>query len=283
RNRADQRVDALEIVDQVDVQRAGLDALHGVPGQPLQVSGGVLELQVAEARLFLDELLRITYRAVEEHGHAEAQVVHQPCVQVADLGHAGFGERASLADFLVLDVVDDSLDRVADLLHADREADDVRPAAALVLVQGLARNLDQVVLDCRIQVVDGVVQIAHLFRELQVVGLDHVQHAAQHPFDDIGQVQVLSGGTGEGERRRRQRRRVEIPSNVRGAAFRLRQPASHGACYAAGEAEEQQRYPEVQGEMEHDHRDRVVAEVWPDVDAPQSDNGRGQRDARGPE
>ena len=101
--------------------------------------------------------LRIAHVAVEEHAHAQAQVGQQPFVQVADLGHAGVAEAAALADLLVLDVLHHALDDVADLLHVDREADDVGPAPAFALGQRLARDLRQVELDRRVQPVDRVV------------------------------------------------------------------------------------------------------------------------------
>jgi hypothetical protein len=74
-----------------------------------------------------------------------------------------------LLDLLVLDVDQHALDDVADLLHVDGEADDVGPAAAFFLGQRLARDLGQVVLDRRIELVDGVVHLAQFFGQLEVV------------------------------------------------------------------------------------------------------------------
>ena len=177
-----------------------------VVAQAREVRGGVVVLEVAEARLLLEQPLRVAHVAVEEHAHAQPQVVEQPRVQLADLGHAGVGEAAALLDLLVLDVLQDALDDVADLLHVDREADDVGPAPALLLAQRLARDLGQVVLDRRIELVDGVVELAQLLGQPQVVVADHRQHAAQHGLDDVGLVQRLARRAGDGQRRRGQRR-----------------------------------------------------------------------------
>ena len=94
-----------------------------------------------------------------------------------DLGHAGFREVALRLDLLVLDVDQHALDDVADLLHVDREADDVGPAPAFFLAQRLARDLGQVVLDGRVQLVDRVVELAQFCGQAQVVVLDDVEHA----------------------------------------------------------------------------------------------------------
>src|SRR6186997_1500400 len=54
---ADVRVDPLEVADQVEVERARLDALRGVLAQAGDVVGGVLVLEVAEVRLLLEQPL----------------------------------------------------------------------------------------------------------------------------------------------------------------------------------------------------------------------------------
>src|SRR5687767_8364635 len=47
-DRADVRVDALEVVDDVEVQRARLDRLHRLPRQALEMRVGVLLLELAQ-------------------------------------------------------------------------------------------------------------------------------------------------------------------------------------------------------------------------------------------
>ena len=116
----------------------------------------------------------------------------------------------------------DALDDVADLLHVDGEADDVGPAPAFLLAQRLARDLGQVVLDGRVELVDRVVELAQFLGQPQVVVLDHAQHAEQHGLDDVGLVQRLARGAGDGQRRRGQRRRVQV----------VRPAGHHGACPA---------------------------------------------------
>src|SRR5262245_31616806 len=80
-DRTDVRIDALQVADQVEVQRAGLDALRGVVLQPRDVAGCVLVLQVAEARLLLQQLACVAHVALEEHAHRQPQVGHQALVQ----------------------------------------------------------------------------------------------------------------------------------------------------------------------------------------------------------
>ena len=157
-DRADVRVDAAQVGGEVEVQRRGLDAVLRQAGEPREVGVGVDALQIAEQHLLRQELLRSGEVAGQEHRQAELQVGVQPRVQVADLGHARLGEAAALVDHLVLDVDDDPLDDVAHLLHVDGERDDVGPAPALLHLQRLPRDLRQVELGRRVQVVDGVVQ-----------------------------------------------------------------------------------------------------------------------------
>ncbi len=77
-------------------------------------------------------------------------------------------------------------------------------------VQRFARDLRQVELDRRVEVVDDVVHLAQALGELAVVGLEHRQHAGQHLLDDVADAQRLARGVGDGERRRVERGRVEV-------------------------------------------------------------------------
>ena len=225
----------------------------GVVAQPGDVVGGVLVLEVAEVRLLLEQPLGVAHVAVEEHAHRQAQVGEQPLVQVDDLAHAGLGEAARLLHQLVLDVLQDALDDVADLLHVDRERDDVGPAAALLLRERLARDLRQVELDRRIELVDRVVELAQLLRELQVVLAQHRQDAAQHGLDDVGLVQRLARGARDRERRHVEGERVEMArAQAAGARMRVGQPAVDGAADQPGEADEEHGEDEVEGEVEAD-------------------------------
>ena len=104
------RIDALQVADEVQVQRAGFYALRRVVLQPGDVLGRIVVLQVAKACLLFEQLARIAQVAVEEYAHAQAQVGNQPLVQVADLGHAGVRQAPVRADLLVFDVLQHSFD-----------------------------------------------------------------------------------------------------------------------------------------------------------------------------
>ena len=91
---------------------------------------------------------------------------------------------------------------VNDTMSAQR-----RPSA---LVERLARDLRQVELDRRVQLVHHVVQLAQPLRERAVVGSQHGQHAGEHLLDGVADAQRLAGGQRDRQRRRRNRGRVEI-------------------------------------------------------------------------
>ena len=76
-----------------------------LPASRREMRVGVRALEIAEQHLLREQLLRALQVAVQEHRQAEPQVGDQPRVQVADLGHAGFGEVAALVDLLVLESV----------------------------------------------------------------------------------------------------------------------------------------------------------------------------------
>ncbi|KAF5305017.1 hypothetical protein FQA39_LY18984 [Lamprigera yunnana] len=247
-DRAQQRVDAFQVADQVDVQRAGFDALQGVVRQALQVRCRVGQLQVAKARFFFEQLLRVAQVAGEEDAHRQAQVVQQVGVQFVDFLRALLAELAALFDFFVLHVREHALDDVADLLHVDGEVDDFRPALAFVLAQLDAGDLGHVVLDGRVQLVHRVVELAQVLRQLQVVGLHHVVQADQHGFDHIGLVQRFARGAGDGQRRGGERRWIEVAwplGGVAGGGF-LGQQLAHPVGDGAGKPDEAQAVEHVE-------------------------------------
>jgi hypothetical protein len=156
-DRADVRIDALEVGDEVEVERRSLDAFERIAGKAPEVRVRIRPLEVAEQHLLREELLCTLQVPVQEHAHAQPQVGDEPGVQVADLRHARVGEAPVLADLLVDDVGEHALDDVAHLLEVDRERDDVGPAPAFLLVERLARDLGEVEFDGGVEVVDDVV------------------------------------------------------------------------------------------------------------------------------
>ena len=134
---------------------------------------GVRTLEVPEQHFLREQFLRAFQVAVQEDAHAQPEIGDQPRVQVANLRHPGVGKAPVLGDLLVLEIVEHALDDVADLLEIDRERYDVRPAPAFLFVERLARDLRQVELDSRVEVVDHVVLLAQPFGQRAVVGLEH--------------------------------------------------------------------------------------------------------------
>ena len=265
------RVDALQVADEIEVQRAGLDAGGGVDLQAAEVGGCVLVLQLAEPRLLLEQLLCIAHMAVEEHAHAQAQVRQQALVQVRDLGHAGVREAALLADLLVLHVLQHALDDVADLLHVDRERDDLGPALALLLRQRGARDLRQVELDGGVERVDHFLHLAQVGGQVEVVVADHRQHAAQHGLDRIGLAQRLAGGAAQRDRRRAERELVEVARGAVVGAGRHLEPTLQRGGQQTGEGHEQDRLRGVERQVEqhHLHQHHADAVLQPDMRQPQ--------------
>ncbi len=253
------RIDALQVGDEVEVQRRRLDALQRIAGEAAQVRIGICAFEVAEQHLLRQQFLRALQVAVQEHAHAEAEVRDEARVQVADLGHAGVGEIAVLGDLLVLDVGQHALDDVADLLEVDRERHDVGPAAALALVQRLARDLRQVELHRRVEVVDDVVLLAQALGQRAVVGLQHGEHAGQHVLDDVADADRLARRIGDGQRRGVERGRIEVArlGGIVGQRLRRQQPFGD-ARDLLGPEDEQQRERHVEEEVEQHHLARGI-------------------------
>ncbi len=154
-------------------------------------------------------------------------------MQVGDLGDAGVGEGQAVADLAFGDVQQAALDDVADVLHVDRELDDLGPAPGFAGVERLAADLCQVALDRGIQAVDLVVAPTQRFGKLRVVGAQHGQQAVEHVLHGVGQPDRFARGIAERQRRCGQRDRVEI-ARLSGAfrAAYVRQPALGEPCHA---------------------------------------------------
>ena len=116
------------------------------------------------------------------------------------------------------------------------------------------RDLRQVELDRRVELVDGVVERPQLLRQIEVVVADHGQHAAQHGFNHVGLVQGFACCAADGERGCGQRDRVEVAwAGVASTCARPDQPAVDGAPHEAGEADEGQRQRHVESQVKDHH------------------------------
>ena len=89
---------------QVQVQRARFDRLLGVFEQPAKMMVGVAQFELAERDLLGDQPLRRLQIAIQEHGDRQLQIDGKPRVQIADLAHAGAGERKLVLDLSLRDV-----------------------------------------------------------------------------------------------------------------------------------------------------------------------------------
>ena len=96
--------------------------------------------------------------AVEEHAHAEAQVGEQPLVQVADLGHAGLARSCGSSSIFLSSMSGSTRSMMSPtcsmLIVNETMSAQRRPS---LLVERLARDLRQVELDRRVELVDDVV------------------------------------------------------------------------------------------------------------------------------
>jgi hypothetical protein len=164
-DRADVRVDALEVADQVDVQRAGFDALHRVVRQAAQVGGRVFALQVAKAGLFLQQLLAsrtlpfrntlMPRRRLSTSRACSSQISAMPASEklrpfLIFLSSMSISTRSMMSPIC-------SMLMVKLMMSVQR---------GFRLAQGLARDLGQVVLDGRVQLVHRVVQLAQVLGQL---------------------------------------------------------------------------------------------------------------------
>ncbi len=192
------------------MQRAGLDALHHLLAQAVDVGVGVAALLQAEALLGPAQAPRAFLVAVEEHRQAQAQVDQQLAVQRGDLGQAVVREGAAARGLLVLHGAEHVLDDVAGLLQVDGQLDDLGPAPAVALAQVLAGHARQVQLDRRVERVDVVVELADLLAQQRVAAAGHLQQVDQHLLDDVAHAQRLAHRVDQRQARRVQRRRVEV-------------------------------------------------------------------------
>jgi hypothetical protein len=202
--------------DQVQMQRRSFDASRGVVGEPRQMIVRVAQFQRTELILAGEQLLRAFQVAVEKHTQPKLQVSQQSRMQIFDFGHPRNRKMQVVPDLLVRHVDQDALDDVARVLHVDRELDDVGPAFAFPFVQRLAADLGQVQFDRRIKIVDHVVHLAQPFRELQVIGAQHRQHAVEHDLNDVAQAQRFARRAAHRQRGRLQCGGIEILGLARG-------------------------------------------------------------------
>src|SRR5205814_935864 len=99
-DRADVRMNALEVAQDVEVQRGRLDALRPSLAQAREMVFGRRELRIAENSLLLDQFSRDFYVARHEHAEGEFQVVEQALVERDQLCAALLGKLQLVLDLL---------------------------------------------------------------------------------------------------------------------------------------------------------------------------------------
>ena len=100
-DRADVRVDALEVAQDVEMERARLYAFRAAFTQPRQMTVRTGELRGSELRFFLDERARDLDVIVDEDAEREPEVVDNALVEVREFRRSFLREL-----ILVLDLLD---------------------------------------------------------------------------------------------------------------------------------------------------------------------------------
>ena len=134
-------VDALQVAQHVEMQRARLQAVGAAVAQAFQMALGGLLLHAAHLDLHFHHLLGELEVAGDEDGLGDAQVVDRQMEELLQLFVAVLGEfqpeRSLLGDLRQQSLLDD----VADMLEVDRVIDDDDRAAAVFLAQARAAEL----------------------------------------------------------------------------------------------------------------------------------------------
>ena len=118
--------DALQIAGNVDMERAGLDALRSAfPKTPQMVLGRGL-LQVAHAVLFHEQRARRVMVTQHEHAGGEVKIVEQALVHIGDFLQTFLREAEPLLDLLGSNLAQALVQDVADVLEVDALQNDDR-------------------------------------------------------------------------------------------------------------------------------------------------------------
>ena len=179
-------------------------------------------------------------------------------VEVTDLGQALRREGVALADLLLGELAQVLVDDVADMLEIGDQGDDLEQAAALLLGQLVARDLDEIELDRLVDGVDPVIGLGDGAGELELVLLQQGHGVAQHDLDAVAEPERLTHRTGERLGRAVEGVGIEIARRHR-LGFLL--PARHEALDQPrdrpDEGQEDQRADEIQRDMELDGEARA--------------------------
>src|SRR6185437_8763904 len=131
RDRADMRVDAFQVAQDVEMKRARLDALGAALAQAREMIVGGDALGLAHRHLLLDEPARDLGVARDEDAERELEVIGDAAMEGLELGRALAREFELAPDLLRRQLHQVHLDDVADMLEIDGEGDDLHGAAAV--------------------------------------------------------------------------------------------------------------------------------------------------------
>ena len=168
--RAQVRVDALEIAQNVQIERVRLDGLRRPLAQARQIPLGGRELALPQLCFCRDQLTSNVQIARHEDSDRELQIVDDLLMEFDEIGLALLGKGDAAPDLLGRKVHQILVDDVADVLEIHREGNDLHCAVAVAVIQAVARHSRHVQLDRLIEAVDRIVHAADLGHQLAVIG-----------------------------------------------------------------------------------------------------------------
>lgn len=136
-------VDALQVAQHVEMQRAGLQAVDAAVAQAFEMALGGLLLQPADIDLHLHKLAGEIEIAGDEDSLGDAQIVDRHAEELMQLLITVVREGQALADLLCHLFGQALFDDVADMLEVDGIVDDDDRAAAILVVQPFTAELER--------------------------------------------------------------------------------------------------------------------------------------------
>ena len=135
-DRGDMAVDPLEVANDVEMDRAGLDRFSAAAvAQALEMALRGAPFGIAHRRLLGEELARQSQVARREDVQRQNQPRRDALVEVADLGQPFRREGIALADLLLGQFAQVLVDDVADMLEIRDQRDDLEQPAALLVAR----------------------------------------------------------------------------------------------------------------------------------------------------
>ena len=182
-------VDALQIADQVEMDRTGLDALGAAGPDALVVAFGSALFGQAQVGLFLQQLARHFHIARHEQVAGHLQVGGDAMVEVGQFGQAFLREGQLVLDLLLRQLHQVLVDDVADMLQVGGEGQHVDIAAAFGFIQPMLGQFGEIQFDRLIQAVHRIVGLFHGLGQLGIVTGEYRHGVIQHARHGIAEPQ----------------------------------------------------------------------------------------------